>query len=80
MVPTKEDERFAPEELSKPDKTDLYEKLAVAERQIEAGAEGKDFFSLARQLRGNVHGNGRHTVIGKTVKGVIDRPLGSRHP
>lgn len=80
MAPMKEYERFAPEQLSKPDKTDLYEKLAVAEQQIEDGAEGNDFFSLARQLRGNVHGNSRHTAVGKTVKGVIDRPLGSRYP
>lgn len=35
---------------------DLYGKLAVAEQEISTGAEGKDFLTLARQLRERVHG------------------------
>ncbi len=35
---------------------DLYAKLAEAEREIAAGAEGKDFLTLAQELRGRVHG------------------------
>ena len=35
---------------------DLYSKLAVAEREIAAGAEGEDFLTVARELRGQVHG------------------------
>ncbi len=35
---------------------DLYGKLAVAEQEISAGAEGKDFLALVRQLREEVHG------------------------
>ena len=34
---------------------DLYGKLAVAEQEIAAGAEGEDFLTLAKQLRGQVH-------------------------
>lgn len=36
----------------------LYGKLAVAEQEIAAGAEGKDFLTVARQLREQVHGTG----------------------
>ena len=35
---------------------DLYSKIAVAEREIAAGAEGEDFLTVARELRGQVHG------------------------
>lgn len=35
---------------------DLYAKLAVAEQEIASGAEGKDFLTLAHQLRERVHG------------------------
>ena len=35
---------------------DLYGKLAVAEQEIASGAQGEDFLTLARQLRGSVHG------------------------
>lgn len=35
---------------------DLYGKLAVAEQEIAAGAEGEDFLSFAQRLRGEVHG------------------------
>ena len=35
---------------------DLYSKLAVAEREIAAGAESEDFLTVARELRGQVHG------------------------
>lgn len=35
---------------------DLYGKLAVAEQEISAGAEGEDFLSFAQKLRGEVHG------------------------
>lgn len=35
---------------------DLYGKLAVAEQEIAAGAEGEDFLSFAKRLRETVHG------------------------
>lgn len=35
---------------------DLYGKLAVAEQEIAAGAEGEDFLTVAHQLRERVHG------------------------
>lgn len=35
---------------------DLYGKLAVAEQEVASGAQGEDFFTVARQLRGRVHG------------------------
>ena len=35
---------------------DLYGKLAIAEQEIANGVEGKDFLTLARQLRDRVHG------------------------
>ena len=35
---------------------DLYGKLAVAEQEIAAGAEGEDFMSVAAELRERVHG------------------------
>lgn len=35
---------------------DLYAKLAVAEQEIAAGAEGEDFLSFALTLRGDIHG------------------------
>ena len=35
---------------------DLYSKIAVAEREIAAGAEGEDFLTVAQKLRGQVHG------------------------
>lgn len=35
---------------------DLYGKLAIAEQEIASGAEGKDFLTVARQLRERVHG------------------------
>ena len=35
---------------------DLYGKLAVAEQEIAAGAEGEDFLSVAKRLRENLHG------------------------
>lgn len=35
---------------------DLYGKLAAAEQEIAAGAEGEDFLSFAQRLRGSVHG------------------------
>lgn len=34
----------------------LYGKLAVAEQEIAAGAEGEDFLSFAKRLRETVHG------------------------
>ena len=34
----------------------LYTKLAAAEEEIANGAEGEDFFEVARQLRSSVHG------------------------
>ena len=37
---------------------DLYGKLAIAEREIAEGAEGKDFLTVARGLRERVHGRG----------------------
>lgn len=36
----------------------LYGKLAVAEQEIAAGAEGKDFLAVARQMREQIHGAG----------------------
>lgn len=36
---------------------DLYGKLAVAEQEIAAGAEGEDFLTLAEELRGHLHGD-----------------------
>ena len=36
---------------------DLYGKLAVAEQQIADGAEGKDFSSVATQMRERIHGS-----------------------
>lgn len=36
---------------------DLYTKLAVAEEESAAGAEGEDFLTFAQKLRGTVHGN-----------------------
>ena len=36
---------------------DLYGKLAVAEQEIASGAEGEDFLTLAKGLRGRIHGN-----------------------
>lgn len=35
---------------------DLYGKLAVAEQEISAGAEGEDFLTVAQELRERVHG------------------------
>ena len=35
---------------------DLYGKLAVAEQEIDSGAEGEDFLTIARQMRERVHG------------------------
>lgn len=35
---------------------DLYTKLAEAEEEIKNGAEGKDFFEVAKQLRDSIHG------------------------
>lgn len=34
----------------------LYAKLAEAEEEIANGAEGEDFFEVARRLRNSVHG------------------------
>lgn len=34
----------------------LYAKLAEAEAEIANGAEGEDFFEVARKLRNSVHG------------------------
>jgi len=34
----------------------LYGKLAVAEQEIAAGAESKDFLAVARQMREQIHG------------------------
>jgi len=36
----------------------LYGKLAIAEQEIAAGAEGKDFLTVARQMRDQIHGTG----------------------
>lgn len=36
---------------------DIYGKLAVAEQQIADGAEGKDFSSVAKQMRERIHGS-----------------------
>ena len=36
---------------------DLYGKLAVAEQEIASGAEDEDFLTLAKGLRGRIHGN-----------------------
>lgn len=35
---------------------DLYGKLAVAEQEVASGAQREDFLTVARQLRGRVHG------------------------
>jgi len=35
---------------------ELYAKLAEAEAEIAAGAEGVDFFEFAKKLRADVHG------------------------
>lgn len=35
----------------------LYSKLAEAEEEIVNGAEGEDFFEVAKQLRNSVHGH-----------------------
>ena len=35
---------------------DLYGKLAMAEQEIAAGAQGEDFHAVAKQLRERVHG------------------------
>ena len=35
---------------------DLYGKLAAAEQEIASGAEGEDFLTVARKLRGRLHG------------------------
>ena len=35
---------------------ELYAKLAEAEAEIAAGAEGVDFFDFAKKLRADVHG------------------------
>ena len=35
----------------------LYTKLAEAEEEIANGAEGEDFFEVAKALRNKVHGN-----------------------
>ena len=35
---------------------DLYGKLAVAEQEVASGAQVEDFLTVARQLRGRVHG------------------------
>lgn len=35
---------------------DLYGKLAVSEQEISSGAEGKDFLTVARQMRERIHG------------------------
>ncbi len=34
----------------------LYGKLAIAEQEIAAGEEGKDFFTVAKQMREQIHG------------------------
>lgn len=34
----------------------LYTKLAEAEEEIANGAEGEDFFEVAKQLRSSIHG------------------------
>ncbi len=34
----------------------LYGKLAIAEQEIAAGAEGRDFLTVARQTRERLHG------------------------
>ena len=36
---------------------DLYGKLAVAEQEVVSGAEGEDFLTIAKQLRGRIHGS-----------------------
>ncbi len=36
----------------------LYGKLAIAEQEIAAGAEGKDFLTVAQQMRERLHGTG----------------------
>lgn len=36
---------------------DLYGKLAVAEQEVDSGAEGEDFLTVAKSLREHVHGN-----------------------
>lgn len=35
---------------------DLYGKLAVAEAEISSGAAGKDFMTVAKQMRERIHG------------------------
>lgn len=35
---------------------DLYGKLAMAEQEIAAGAQGEDFLAVAKQLREQIHG------------------------
>ena len=35
---------------------DLYGKLAMAEQEIAAGAQGEDFLAVAKQLRERIHG------------------------
>ena len=38
------------------DLIDLYGKLAEAEAEIANGADGEDFFAIAKKLRAGVHG------------------------
>ena len=35
---------------------DLYGKLAIAEQEIAAGAQGEDFLAVAKQLRERIYG------------------------
>ena len=35
---------------------DLYGKLAIAAQEIAEGAKGKDFLTVAQQMRGKIHG------------------------
>ena len=35
---------------------ELYGKLAVAEQEIAEGAEGEDFLTFAKRMRGELHG------------------------
>lgn len=38
------------------ERSDIYEKLAVAEREIAEGAQGKDFLAVVREMRTGIHG------------------------
>ena len=42
--------------------SDLYQKLEEAEREIDSGAKGQDFLTVAKSLRKLIHGADDITV------------------